>query len=617
MLTECQVFFEPTLKPFAVSGIMGDFKVNQKDIFLILKDQLNYGSLCSLDRYKDLDEKTLDMLVSEAITFAKGVVDPLNEIGEREGVKFENGKVTCPQEFKKAFRQYGEDGWTAAARSPKYGGQGFPNMMRIIINDMMYGACQSFNMAPSLTHGAAHLIESFAAEELKGRFVEKMYNGAWAGTMALTEPDAGSFLANVETTAYRDGDRFKIKGTKMFISWGEHDLTDNIIHLVLARIEGAPEGVRGISLFVVPKMKVNEDGSVGGSNDVICGSIEEKMGLHASPTAVLNLGGRDDCTGYLCGEENMGLAHMFQMMNQARINTGVSGMSLASTAYLNALAYTRDRLQGRDLAKRKKGNIPIIDHPDVRRMLLWMKANVDGMRSMIYTAAYWSDLALELPDGEEKDRYDNMVEFLTPIIKAFCSDMGFRVCETAMQCLGGYGFCSDYPIEQYLRDVKILSLYEGTNGIQSIDLLGRKLSMNDGKPYRFIKEEIDKFCQQYKEHSRLGDKVRALSGVMDRVGEITQELKERREKDVLQWASYTYPALMSIGEVIVAWRLLDLAMISEKLQEKAKGSKKEYYEGKILQASYYIDTVLPQTLVNMETCLRHGREILDITDNAF
>ena len=594
---------------------MGNFKINQKDLFLILKDQLNYGSLCSLDRYKDLDERTLDMLVSEAITFAKGVIDPLNEIGEREGVKFEKGKVICPKEFKKAFRQYGEDGWTAAARNPQYGGQGFPNMMRIIINDLMYGACQSFNMAPSLTHGAAHLIESFATDDLKERFVEKMYNGTWSGTMALTEPNAGSFLANTETMAYREGDYFKIKGTKMFISWGEHDLTENIIHLVLARIEGAPDGVRGISLFIVPKMRLNEDGSIGSFNDVICGSIEEKMGLHASPTAVLNFGGSDDCTGYLCGQENMGLAHMFQMMNQARINTGVSGMSLASTAYLNALAYTKDRLQGRDLAKRKQGNVPIIDHPDVRRMLLWMKAIVDGMRSMIYTAAYWSDLALELPDGEEKDRYSNMVEFLTPIIKAFCSDMGFRVCETAMQCLGGYGFCSDYPIEQYLRDVKIMSLYEGTNGVQSLDLLGRKLSMNDGKPYRFIKEEIDTFCQKYKEHPRLGDKVRALFGVMDRVGEIALELKERREKDVLQWASYTYPALISIGEVIVSWRLLDLAMISEKLQEK--GSKKEYYEGKILQASYYVDTVLPQTLVNMETCLRHGREILDISDSAF
>ncbi len=596
---------------------MGNFKVNQKDIFFILKDQLNYGNLCSFDHYEDLDEKTLDMLVTEAIAFAKGVIDPLNEIGEREGITFENGQVTCPKEFAKAFRQYGEDGWTAAARSPKYGGQGFPNMMRIIVNDMMYGACQSFNMAPSLTHGAAHLIESFATDELKERFVEKMYSGQWAGTMCLTESNAGSFLANVETMAFREGDQFRIKGSKMFISWGDHDLTENIIHLVLARIEGAPEGVRGISLFVVPKMRVNADGSIGAPNDVVCGGIEEKMGLHASPTAVLNFGGSDECIGYLCGQESMGLAHMFQMMNQARINTGVSGMTLASAAYQNALEYTRDRLQGRDLAKRKDGNVPIIDHPDVRRMLLWMKANVDGMRSMIYTAAYWSDLASELPEGEEKDRYENLVEFFTPIVKAFCSDIGFRVCETAMQCLGGYGFCCDYPIEQYLRDVKIMSLYEGTNGIQSIDLMGRKMAMNEGKPFQYFRDEVGRFCQQHKEHQRLGDKVRALYGVMDRVCEIALEMKERREKDILQWASYTYPALMSIGEVIVSWRLLDLAVIADKQSEKAKGSKKDYFEGKVLQASYYVDTVLPQTLVNMETCLRHGREILEIPDNAF
>jgi len=396
---------------------MGDFKINQKDVFFILKEQLNYGTLCSLERYQDLDEKTLDLLVSEAIAFAKGVIDPLNRIGEEEGVKFEKGRVTCPKAFKKAFRQYGENGFIAAARSPRYGGQGFPAMMRIVINDMMYGACQSFNIAPSLTHGAAHLIESFATDTLKELFVKKMYTGKWAGTMCLTEPNAGSFLGDVETAAYRDGDRFRIKGAKIFISWGEHDLTENIIHLVLARIEGAPEGVKGISLFIVPKMRVNPDGSVGESNDVVCGGIEEKMGLHASPTAVLNFGGRDGCFGYLCGKENMGLAHMFQMMNQARINAGVSGMSLASTAYRNALEYTRQRLQGRDLAQRKPGSVPIIDHPDIRRMLLWMKANVDGMRSMIYTAAYWSDLAVGLPEGSEKERYHNLLEFFTPIVK--------------------------------------------------------------------------------------------------------------------------------------------------------------------------------------------------------
>ncbi|MDL2275572.1 acyl-CoA dehydrogenase, partial [Desulfosarcina sp. OttesenSCG-928-G10] len=484
---------------------MAHFKINSKDIFFILKDQLDYGSLCKLERYKDLNEKTFDLLVNEAIAFAKGVVDPLNEVGEAEGVQWKDGKVTTPDAFKPAYRQYGENGWIAAARDTEYGGQGFPHMMRIVVNDMMYGACQSFNMAPSLTHGAAHLIESFATEALKKQFIPKMFGGIWAGTMCLTEPNAGSNLASLETTAYREGDHFKIKGQKIFISWGDQDLTENIIHLVLARIDGAPAGIKGISLFIVPKIRVNADGSLGAPNDVACTGIEHKMGLHASPTAQISFGARDDCIGYLCGTENQGLAHMFQMMNAARINTGVSGMTLASTAYQNALAYTRDRKQGRDVAGRKKDpDVPIIDHPDIRRMLLWMKAMVDGMRSMIYTGAFWSDLALEMPDGEKKSHYMDLVDFMTPIIKAYCSDMGFRVCETAMQCLGGYGFCKDYPIEQYLRDAKIMSLYEGTNGIQSMDLMGRKLTIRNGGCLAAFKTEIDTFCQTHQEHPELG-----------------------------------------------------------------------------------------------------------------
>ena len=267
-------------------------------------------------------------------------------------------------------------------------------MMRIVVNDLMYGACQAFNMAPSLTHGAAHLIENFAAENLKRTLCPQDVWRRMGRNHVPDRADAGSNLANIRTMAYPEGDHYRIKGSKIFISWGDHDLTDNIIHLLLARIEGAPEGVKGISLFIVPKIRVNPDGSLGKPNDVLCERVEEKLGLHASPTCELNFGGHDDCIGYLCGEANQGLSHMFQMMNAARINTGVSGMTLASTAYLNALAYAKARIQGQDVAGRKPGSVPIIDHPDVRRMLLWMKAMVDGMRSMIYTGAFWSDLAL-------------------------------------------------------------------------------------------------------------------------------------------------------------------------------------------------------------------------------
>ncbi len=595
---------------------MAQFKVSQKDIFFILKEQVKYGSLCALDRYRDLNEKTLDLMVSEAISFSRGVIDPLNEIGEKWGVRFENGKVSCPPEFKKVFRQYGEDGWTAAARDPEYGGQGFPHMMRIIINDMMYGACQSFNMAPSLTHGAAHLIESFGTGELKQRFVPNMFNGTWSGTMCLTESDCGSNLADITTTAVREGDHFKISGTKIFISWGEHDLTDNIIHLVLARIDGAPDGVKGISLFVVPKIRVNDDGSLDGSNDVVCSSVEKKLGLHASPTAMLNFGGSGACIGYLCGKENNGLAHMFQMMNAARINTGVSGMTLASTAYRNALEYTRTRVQGRDVAARKDGNVPIIDHPDVRRMLIWMKAMVDGMRSLIYTGAYWSDLALEMADGPKKEHYTDLVDFVTPIIKAYCSDMGFRVCETAVQCLGGYGFCRDYPLEQYLRDAKIMSLYEGTNGIQSMDLMGRKMTINNGASFLAFQSEVDRFCEANRGHSGLGDKIRALSGVANRLWELAGELKNRMRSDPLQWASYTYPALIAFGEIAMAWRLLDMAVIAWPASRKS-GKESDFYTGKVMQATWFVDMTLPHTLATIETCCRHGREIADMPENAF
>ncbi len=594
---------------------MAHFKVNQKDIFFILKEQLDYGSLCDLKRYKGLTEKAFDLLVNEALRFARGVVDPLQEIGENQGVTFENGTVRCPGEFRKAFKQYGREGWTAAARDPEFGGQGFPHMMRIVINDLMYGACQSFNMAPSLTHGAAHLIESFGTDALKKRFIPKMFDGTWAGTMCLTEPDAGSNLAGIQTTAFPDGDHYKIKGSKIFISWGDHDLTENIIHLVLARIDGAPEGVKGISLFVVPKIRVEPDGSLGEPNDVRCTGVEKKLGLHASPTSSLAFGSSENCIGYLCGQANYGLSHMFQMMNAARINTGVSGMTLASTAYQNALAYAKERRQGRDIAGRKSGDVPIIDHPDIRRMLLWMKAMVDGMRSMIYTGAYWQDYALELADGEEKQHYQSLVDFMTPIIKAYCSDMGFKVCETAIQCLGGYGYCKEYPLEQYLRDAKIMSLYEGTNGIQSMDLMGRKMRIHNGGPFLAYCKEIDQFCRENQDHSRLGRHAQALRNAFEKLTVVADRMRDQMQSDPLQWASNTYPALMAFGEITMIWRLLDMAIAASRAIEK--GRQTAFYTGKVLQATYFTDVTLPHTLAKVTHALRDGREVVDIPVGAF
>ncbi|MBU2488086.1 MAG: acyl-CoA dehydrogenase [Proteobacteria bacterium] len=595
---------------------MTHFAINMKDVFFILKDQLRYGELCRLDRYRDLNEKTLDLLVNEAVRFAQGVVAPINELCESDPPRFENGRVTCPAAMKDAFRQYGEDGWTAVARDPEFGGQGMPNMMRIVVNDFLYGACQSFNMAPSLTHGAAHLIESFGTRELARRFVPNMFSGKWAGTMALTEPDAGSNLAALTTSARPGGGGYRIKGNKIFISWGEHDLTENIVHLVLARIEGAPEGVKGISLFAVPKIRVNADGSLGRANDVACTGIEEKLGLHGSPTAALSFGQRDECEGFLVGRENQGLAHMFQMMNAARINTGVSGMTLASAAYQNALAYARTRVQGRDVAGRKPGSVPIVDHPDVRRMLLWMKATVDGMRSMIYTGAMWADLSLTLPPGPEREHCHDLTDFMTPIIKAYCSDMGFRVCETAVQVLGGYGFCRDYPLEQYLRDAKIMSLYEGTNGIQSMDLMGRKMTFRDGACLAAFRKEVMGFCEARRDDPAVGSEVRLLESVARDLWETATEMAGRQGTDPLQWASYTYPALLAFSEVAMAWRLLDMAVIAAP-RAVGTGRPADFFRGKVLQAVWWVETTLPHTRVRAALCTRQGREIMDMPDGGF
>jgi alkylation response protein AidB-like acyl-CoA dehydrogenase len=595
---------------------MSHYKVNQHDLFFILKEQLNYKQLCELEKYADMNEKTLDLLVSEAINFGKKVVSPLNEIGEQWGVTFDQGQVQNPPEFREVYKQYGEDGWIAVARNPAYGGQGFPQMMRIVVNDIMYGACQSFNMAPSLTHGAAHLIESFAQDDLKDLFVPKMYQGQWTGTMCLTEPDAGSNLAVLTTMAYPEGDHYKIKGNKIFISWGDHDMTENIVHLVLARIEGAPAGVKGISLFVVPKYRVNADGSLGQYNDVACQRVEEKLGLHASPTAALSFGSNNDCIGYLCGEPNKGLAHMFQMMNSARINTGVSGMTLASTAYFNALDYTKNRVQGRDISKQVSGEVPIIKHPDIRRNLLWMKTMVDGMRSMIYTAAFWSDLADQSPDTAVREHYQDLIEFMTPIIKAYCSDMGFRVCEVAIQCLGGYGFCTDYPLEQYLRDAKIMSLYEGTNGIQSMDLMGRKMRIKDGAAYKAFQQEIEKFCSENSEDADLGESITRFQTALQDLWKVAEVMNERYGQDPIHWGFQTYPALLCFSMMTMGWRLLDMAVIAAEKLKKSK-KQKDLYTGKIVQARYFMQSMLPQAQALAQSCINDEKDMYHIPDSVF
>lgn len=595
---------------------MGHYKIKQRELLFVLKEQLRYGRLCKYDRYKDLTEDALDMVVKEGIPFAHGVIEPLQELAEEFGVKYEDGRVYCLPEFKEAFKKCGENGWIGLVRDTAYGGQGFPLMMRIVMNELFYGACQCFNVLPSLTHGAGHLIESFGTEDLKKRFVPRMYAGEWSGAMALTEPEAGSNLANIQTEAKREGDRFKIKGNKIFITYSEHDIAENIIILTLARIEGAPEGVEGISLFIVPKIRVTENGKLAEANDIKCIGVEKKMGLKGAPTAAISFGERDECIGVLCGQENKGLSQMFQMINQGRINSAVTGMTLASTAYLNALDYCKRRIQGADLAKRKPGNVPIIDHPDIRRMLLWMKAVVEGLRSMVYFTAFCSDIALCAPDLEKKGHYEDLLDFMTPIVKAYSTQMGFEVCSTAMQCYGGHGYMCDYPIEAYLRDVRAPALYEGTNGIQALDLSRRKLTMKNGAALQAFVKEVKSFIDDNRNQAKFRKEIQGLDQTLNQIKKVSLKLSAKWRTDPLQPASHSFPLLLCFGDVMLVWRLLDMAVIADKALSDGS-SDKNFYIGKIKAATYLARELLPQTQARLNTRLSESREILEIENSQF
>jgi hypothetical protein len=348
----------------------------------------------------------------------------------------------------------------------------------------------------------------------------------------------------------------------------------------------------------------------------VCDGVEKKMGLHAAPTTTLNFGSNDQCIGYLCGFENQGLEHMFQMMNQARINSGVSGMTLASTAYLNALDYCKGRIQGVDIAKRKKGSVPIIDHPDIRRMLLWMKAVVEGLRSMIYLGAFYSDLAHCETDETKKQRYDLLLELMTPIIKAYSSHMGFEVCSTAMQCFGGHGYMSGYPVEMYLRDVRAPALYEGTNGIQSIDLTRRKMGMKNGAALRIFLEELYKFINMNRGRPGFEEEVRQFSETVDQLREVSRQISENWQSEPLRAASHAFPLMLCFGDVTVAWRLLDMAAIADEALSKGT-AKQDFYRGKILSARYFIKTKLPETKTRLKACMEDRHEIVDLTNSEF
>jgi alkylation response protein AidB-like acyl-CoA dehydrogenase len=603
--------------------IMVQYIADRRDVDFVLHEQMQAGDLSKYERFREFNKKSIDMIISEARKLAIKEILPTNKLGDQEGCKFENGKVTVPESFHKAYELLKEGEWVSMPENPEWGGQGTPSVVMLAAFDYLVGSNCAFMLYPGATHGVGKLIEAFGTAQQKNLFLRKMFTGEWIGTMMLTEPQAGSDVGALITSAVKNDDgTYSITGNKIFISAGEHDLTENIIHAVLARIEGAPAGTKGISLFLVPKIWVNDDGSLGDFNDVVCTGIEEKMGIHGNSTCSLTLGGKGKCRGTLLGEENKGMRAMFLMMNKARLFVGVQGFGCASSAYMYAVNYARERIQGKNLLKMMDKNapsVPIIQHPDVRRQLITMKVYVEGMRSLLYYVGLCEDKVNISEDTEEKAKYQGIIDVLIPIAKGYVTDRAFEVCNYGIQVYGGYGYIKDYPMEQLLRDCRLTMIYEGTNGIQAMDLLGRKLGMNKGKPFMDLLGEMQKTIAIAKKISGLEDFTAKVEEAVNKLGEVGLHLGMTAfSEKVLNAFAFAYPFMEVTGDVVLSWMLLWRATIAaKKLEIGAKKKDVAFYEGQLKSAEFFLNSILPITLGKMKTILTTNGAAVEISEDSF
>ena len=611
---------------------MSNYSIDMRDVRFILYEQLGLEDLTKHPKYADFNKELFEMVLDEAYKMAREDVSPLNEVGDRAHCKFEGGQVFMPPGFKEVYKKFSENGWVAPSAPAEWGGQSLPDTLALSVTEMFTGACCAFMMTPGLTVGAANLILSFGTDELKNIYLEKMYTGEWSGTMCLTEESAGSAVGDLRSKAKKEGDHYLIEGTKIFISSGEHDLADNIVHLVLARTEGAPKGTGGLSLFVVPKVLVNEDGTLGERNDMQCTKIEDKMGINGSATCVLNFGDNGACKGWLLGEECKGMRAMFQMMNEARLYVGLQGQSQAGLAYQEALTFARERIQGTDIRQMRDVDakrVPIIVHPDVRRMLMTQRAYTEAMRSMLYTTAFYVDKIHTADDPAEKNLYKGLLDIHTPICKAWCSDMGFRVAELAMQTMGGYGYIQEYPAEQILRDVKIAGIYEGTNGIQALDLLGRKVSGKGGLLFMQVLQFMNEWLGKNKDNENVGKLVKAVDDAKNALAEVTFTFAGMGRKDPLYPVLNAYPYLLAFGDILGGFYMAQQAVIADEkfhAMLAAKGiegdeavrklveenPEAQFYYNKVKTAEFYIYRLLPKAMAQIAGMKSGDRSSLEV-----
>ncbi|MGI9601879.1 MAG: acyl-CoA dehydrogenase [Acidimicrobiales bacterium] len=588
---------------------MTEYRAPLRDLRHVLTHFADVDDMAEFADGIDVDT-TMDFL-GEAGRFMVEVLAPLNQVGDTEGsVRNADGTVTTPTGWADAYRQYVEAGWGAVSFDPAYGGGGFPHTVSLAIQEMMTSANMGFSLCPLLTQGAIDMLTHHGSEEQKEIYLPKMVTGEWAGTMNLTEPDAGSDVGALRTRAVpADDGTYRIFGTKIFITYGEHELTDNIVHLVLARTPDAPPGTKGISCFIVPKYLLDDNNRPGEANDVSCVSIEHKVGIHASPTCVMSYGENDGAVGYLIGEENQGMRYMFTMMNNARLSVGLSGLSLAERALQQALTYAVDRTQGRAIGAEAGVASPIIDHPDVRRMLLSMRAKVDAMRALLYLDAGAVDRSERHPDADVRARNEELAQLLTPISKGWCTDLGVELTSTAIQIHGGMGYVEETGIAQHWRDARITPIYEGTNGIQAMDLVMRKLPMDGGAVItRYLGDMADTVAAL----RSAGSPIEALADPLDEAITVltrtTMWLAENGMADPRAALAGATPYLDMMGIVTGGWLLARSALASQ--QAMADGSADaDFYEAKIASAHYYCTQELPKA-AGLEAAVTAGAESL-------
>ncbi len=610
---------------------MSGLFMDRRDIDFLFYEQFGVDAFGkTFPKYADMGRDEYDVILDAAIQLASEVMAPNRTKADEMGCRLEDGQVYPPEFYKETYQQYAEGGWVGAGRPPELGGMGLPLPLSMMLTEIFIAGDPSFMFYPGLTAAAAHMLEVCASPEMRDLVVPKMYSGEWTGTMCLTEPQAGTALGGITTIAEETDNpkEFKITGNKIFISAGDHNLRENILHLVLARIPGDPMTTRGISLFLVPKHRYDENGTLTGFNDVRTTAIEHKMGINGSATCSLSFGDDGDCIGYLVGERRKGLSAMFHMMNSARIACGIQGSALSNQAYQLALNYAKERTQGPDMTKKDLDNaewVAIIKHPDVRRNLMYAKAYSEGMRALLTQAAVYADFAENHPDEEIKEKNQDLLELLTPICKAYSTDKAFKVTELAIQIHGGYGYIKEYDVEQCMRDVKIGSLYEGTNGIQALDLLGRKMRMKQGGLFIRWIQEATEFIEAQKENEKFTSLANSLDKAKNKLFEVGFSFQERGKKDPALSLLGATPFLEMFGHIEVARLLLQQAVIAdEKLTAIAAGMKKEpveaadeneearFYFNKIQTATFFINNILPEAFSLARLILNEDRSALEI-----